>query len=309
MSRVVLFGGSGFIGSAIRGGIRDVVAPPRSEVDLADPASVRTFLRAGDVIVNAAGYARASDRSAAGDERFRRENVRAVEILADAAAEARAGRIVHLSSVAAMGQREGAGLTEGAMAEPASPYGRSKRDAERALEARRDLVPITILRPTSVFGEGRPMAEVLCRVASLPLVPLPRGGSALVPFTHVDNVVEAVRVAIGCEACAGGTFIVGDERSYPLRDIVAGLARGMGRTRLPAIPVPTVAVQLAGAIERALRRGRRPPLLDTVRIDTLTRSISFSIDAFQAATGFRPPVGLDEATHRIGAWHVGRSDG
>jgi UDP-glucose 4-epimerase len=309
MSRIVLFGGNGFIGSAILNGIDGAIAPPRAHVDLVDGGSVRRLLRAGDVVINAAGYARASDRSPDGQERFRRENVRAVEVLADEAAAIGVDQLIHLSSVAAMGQREGRGLTEEAEVEPGSPYGRSKRDAERALATRRDRVPFTVLRPTSVFGEGRPLAVALCRVASLPLVPLPAGGSALVPFTHVDNVVEAVRMTIGRESCLGRTFIVGDERSYPLRDIVAGLARGMGRGSFRAVPVPAAILGVIASAERRLRGGSGAPLLDPTRIDTMTRSISFSIDAFQAATGYRPLVGLDEATRRIGAWYASRSDG
>jgi nucleoside-diphosphate-sugar epimerase len=309
VSRVVLFGGNGFIGSAIGAGIDGVVAPPRSEVDLVDDRSVRRFLRSGDLVINAAGYARATDRSSAGAERFRRENVRAVEVLADEAARAGVDQLIHISSVAAMGHREGSSLTEEMLAAPRSPYGVSKRDAEVALARHADDIPITILRPTSVFGEGRPLAVALCRIASLPLVPLPDGGRALVPFTYVDNVVAGVRLAIGCKACHGGTFIVGDERSYRLREIVEGLARGMGNAAFRALPVPAWVLRVAAGAERRVRVPERAPLLDPTRIETLTRSISYSVGAFQGATGYRPPIGLDEATRRIGAWYVHHRDG
>ena len=302
MSRTVVFGGSGFIGSAMRSGLADVVAPPRSEVDLANAASIRAFLRPGDRIVNASGYAAATDRSPAGLDRLRRDNVDAVELLADAAADVGVGRLVHMSSVAAMGHREGVGLTEGDQTEPRSPYGRSKRDAERVLAGYGDRVPVTILRPTSVFGEGRPLAVLLCRIARLPLVPLPVGGRALVPFTYVGNVVAATRLALESDVCVGGTYIVGDARSYRLRSIVEGLARGMGRTSTGAFPVPAAVLRGAARIERRLRPGR-PPILDPIRIETLTLSVSYSIDAFRTATGYEPPVSMPEATGRIGAWY------
>jgi len=309
VSRIVLFGGNGFIGSAIRAQIGGVVAPPRSEVDLVDDRSVRRFLRSGDLIINAAGYARATDRSSVGLERFRRENVRAVEVLADEAARTRVAQLIHISSVAAMGHREGESLTEEMLAAPRSAYGVSKRDAEVALARRADDVPITILRPTSVFGAGRPLAVALCRIASLPLVPLPDGGQALVPFTHVDNVVAGVRLAVGCTACHGGTFIVGDERSYRLREIVEGLALGMGRAAFRALPVPAWVLRLAAGAERRVRAPGRAPLLGPTRIETLTCSISYSVGAFQRATGYRPPVALDEATRRIGVWYVRHRNG
>jgi len=309
MTRVVLFGGNGFIGGAIRSAIQEVVAPPRAEVDMGDAESVRRFLRPGDVVINAAGYAAATDRSAAGARRFRRENVRAVEVLADEAARVGVAQVIHISSVAAMGHREGMSLTEEMLATPRSPYGVSKRDAEVALARRGDDVPITILRPTSVFGEGRPLAVALCRIANLPVVPLPAGGRALVPFTHVDNVVSGIGLAVGSDACHGRTFIVGDERSYRLREIVEGLARSMGRTRLRAVPVPVWLLRVAAGAERRLRGEGTSPVLDPGRIDTMTCSISYSIHAFQQATGYQPTVALDEATRRIGAWYVRHRDG
>ena len=305
MGRLVLFGAGGFVGSALRPALGEgAVTPPRSEVDLADPRSVEAFLEQGDVIVNAAGFASATDRSPEGLARLRRDNVDAVRNLAEAAASVGADRLVQISSVAAMGHREGLALTEGDMVEPRSPYGQSKRDAERVLADHADRLSITILRPTSVFGESRGLAQTLCRVAALPVVPLPAGGRALIPFTYVDNVAEAVRMAVQHEATRGGTFIVGDARSYPLRDIVMGLARGEGAPGIRAVPVPRGLLAVAAAIERAARRGRGAPILGGARIDTLTRSVSYSIDAFVRATGYRPPITMEEATARIGAWYA-----
>ena len=229
--RVVLFGGGGFIGSALVAGLgRGVTAPSRSEVDLIDGDRLRAFLQPGDLIVNATGYAMATDRSAAGLARFRRDNVEAVRTLATAASSVGAARLLHLSSVAAMGHREGEDLREEDLAQPRTPYGQSKRDAEDAVVEAAEDVPVTILRPTSVFGEGRGLAAVLCRIAGLPVVPLPAGGSALIPFSYVGNLVAAVGLALDRPETAGRTFIVGDDRSYRLREVLLDPGAG-ARTR------------------------------------------------------------------------------
>jgi UDP-glucose 4-epimerase len=305
--RVVLFGGSGFIGSALLKGLgREVAAPARSEVDLIDADRLRGYLRPGDVIVNATGYAMATDRSAAGLARFRRDNVEAVRTLATAASSVGAARLLHLSSVAAMGHREGEDLREDDLAQPRTPYGQSKRDAEDVVvDAARD-VPVTILRPTSVFGEGRGLAAVLCRIAGLPIVPLPAGGKALIPFSYVGNLVAAVGVALDRPETAGRTFIVGDDRSYRLREVLVTLARALGRDKPAMLPVPKIAIRGMGAAETAVSRAvGRTPLLDPVRIETLTSSVSYSTGAFREATGFVPPFTMAEAMVRIAAWHRG----
>ena len=305
--RVVLFGGGGFIGSALLAGLpREVAAPTRSEVDLIDGDRLRSFLQPGDIIVNASGYAMATDGSAAGLARFRRDNVEAVRTLATAASSVGAARLVHLSSVAAMGHREGEDLREEDLARPRTPYGQSKRDAEDAVVEAAEDVPVTILRPTSVFGEGRGLAAVLCRIAALPVVPLPAGGSALIPFSYVGNLVAAVGLALDRPETAGRTFIVGDDRSYRLRDVLVTLAKALGRDQPMMLRVPRLAVQGVGAAETAVSRAvGRTPLLDPVRIETLTSSVSYSTRAFREATGFVPPFTLDAAMARIAAWHRG----
>lgn len=310
MPRVVLFGGGGFVGSALRSGLTggDVVAPSRHDADLTDRAALVRLLRPGDLIVNAAGYAVATDRTPAGIERFRRDNIEGPRILAEAAIETGAAHLVHLSSVAAMGHREGVGLREDDLAPPRTPYGRSKRDGELVLAARMERLPITILRPTSVFGEGRGLAAMLCRVATLPVVPLPGGGRALIPFSHLGNLVAAVDATLGRPATFGRTFIVGDAGSYPLRDVVTGLAAELGRPRVRTVPVPTGLVRAIGTVETRLARLRgRAPLLDPVRIETVTSSVSYSTAAFRDATGFEAPVDLPTALRRIAAWYRGRA--
>lgn len=304
MNRIVLFGGSGFVGSALRTGLPApdlIVAPTHAEVDLLDPDAVRGVLAPGDVVVNAAGYASATDRTDAGRARLRRTNVEAVGVLAEAATTVGASRLIHLSSVAAMGQRTGSGLREHDLAEPRSPYGRSKLDAELLLSAYGTRLPITILRPTSIFGPGRGLAVLLGRVARLPVIPLPGGGRAEIPFSHIDNLVGAVAATIASPSTTNGrTFIVGDPTSYPLRSILVGLAIAQGRRRPRTIYVPIAALRVAGAIEgRVAAWRRRTPLLDPVRLDTLTVSVSYSTDAFREATGFVPPVGLREALHAL----------
>jgi nucleoside-diphosphate-sugar epimerase len=305
--RVVLFGGGGFIGSALLAGLtREVAAPARSEVDLIDGDRLRAFLRPGDLIVNASGYAMATDRSAAGLARFRRDNVEAVRTLATAASSVGAARLLHLSSVAAMGHREGEDLQEDDLAQPRTPYGQSKRDAEVAVVDAAGNVPVTILRPTSVFGEGRGLAAVLCRIAGLPIVPLPAGGRALIPFSYVGNLVAAVGLALDRPETSGRTFIVGDDRSYRLREVLSTLARALGREKPMMLRVPTLAIRGLGATETALSRAvDRTPLLDPVRIETLTSSVSYSTRAFREATGFVPPFTMDAAMVRIAAWHRG----
>ncbi len=309
MARVVLFGGRGFIGSSLARGLdRDVIAPTREEVDLVSADQVRSALRPGDMVINATGYAAATDVSPSGLARLRRDNVDAVRTLGAAASSAGVGRIIHLSSVAAMGHRTGSDLEESDLRPPRSPYGQSKLDGEVALAEAAVGVPLTIVRPTSVFGEGRGLAALLCRIAALPVIPMPAGGRALMPFSYVGNLVAAVDLMLECPETAGRTFIVGDESSYPLHTVLTTLARALGRSGERTMHVPLAVVRGLGRVETVIsRRIGRAPLLDPIRIETLTSPISYSTAAFRASTGFVPPHGLADSMDRIAAWYRERS--
>lgn len=309
MARIVLFGGGGFIGSSLARGLqREVIAPTRAEVDLTSADQLRAALRPADIVINATGYAAATDVTPSGLARLRRDNVDAVRTLAATASSAGVDRIIHLSSVAAMGHRTGNGLEESDLRPPRSPYGQSKLDGEMALAKAAGDVRVTIVRPTSVFGEGRGLAGLLCRIAALPVIPMPAGGRALMPFSYVGNLVAAIDLMLERPDTAGRTYIVGDESSYPLHVVLTTLARALGRSGRWTAHVPLAAVRGLGLAETAIsRRIGRAPLLDAIRIETLTSSISYSTAAFRASTGFVPPYSLDDSMARIAAWYRERS--
>lgn len=310
MRRVVLLGARGFIGGHLLMLLKQrgvaVAAPSRAEADLTDSGLLERYLQAGDIVINAAGYANATDTTPAGRARLAALNVEGVRRLAEAARRRNVAQLIHLSSVAAMGPWCGSGIREGMLQAPRTPYAQSKRQGELILAAYGD-IPITILRPTSVFGEGRGLAAALCRAICTRLVPLPAGGRALIPFSYVGNLAHAVWLTLDNPRCFHQTFIVGDARSYPLRALVAALAAAL-RVRPLCLPVPLALAQLGVAGLEQLARWRGvSPLLDHSRLRALTTSVSYDISALVRATGYSPPVSLEAAAERIAAWYRGRA--
>jgi len=304
MSRIVLFGAGGFIGSHVLARLADhvVITPSRREVDLGRPSEIRRTLRRGDVVINAAGYAAATDRTRRGIERMRADNVEAVSHLAEVGAEVGVARLIHLSSVAAMGRGTGSDRDEEFRGPITSPYAATKAEAEQILNQHRNRMAITILRPTSVFGEGRSLAATLCRLAALRVVPLPGGGRAMIPFTSVENVAHAVRLVATTSEALNDTYIVGDAQSYPLRDIVCELGERIG-ARPMILPLPVWAVRRTIQLHRLVFKPV-VPLVDEWRLETMTTSVSYSIDKFRVATGYAPVVLMTDALRRLAAWHL-----
>ncbi len=310
--RIVIVGSDGFVGSNLTEYLMDrdydVACPTLEELDVTDDKTCVDYVQSDDVVVNASGYANATDTSSAGRRLFQSINVDGVENLARACVRKSVHQLIHISSVAAMGRLYGKNIGEDARGPAISPYAISKRDAETLLEKYKHDLNVTILRPTSVFGEGRGLAAAFCQMIEHGSIILPRGGRALIPFTYIGNVCECVRLAIGNEACYNETFITGDKTSYPLREIVDNLASGMG-VNVKIRPVPYSASYIAAILfeMKSLFTGS-PPALDRRRLATLSFSAEYDISKFRDKTGYTQPYLLQEACTSIAKWYIAQSN-
>lgn len=139
--RILLTGASGQVGGeflrrlrAMPSGI-EVIAPPRAELDVSQPLSLRDAVRAAkpDLIIHPAAYT-AVVKAESEPELARRINTEAPAVLAEEAARTGAA-LVHFSTDYVFdGRREGA-YTEDLPTNPLNVYGATKRDGELAIAA------------------------------------------------------------------------------------------------------------------------------------------------------------------------------
>lgn len=303
--RWLVTGGAGLVGGRLIEALRDLGHAPRAFVherpvpgvrdvvrgDLREAADCRAATRDIDVVAHCAAALDPVESEALADE----VNRGATLALARAAREAGCRVFVFLSSQAAIGWREDAGLLdEDAACAPTTAYGRSKRAAERELLAE-PLAPtrLVILRPPTVYGPGeRRNFLALTRAVSTGVFPVPGRGDNRMSFCHVDNLVEAVRF-VAREPRAEGVLHVADDPPVSLRRVARTLAEACGARPLP-LPFPMPAARLtAGALELAAAPlGVRPPL-DRARLRTLTSDCALDTRALREL-GFEAPVGFAE---------------
>ena len=142
----------------------DVLAPPRSELDLAAEASIRAFVRGHrlDVVVNAGAYT-AVDRAEDDADAAMAINARAPAILAE---EMRAcgGLLVHYSTDYVFDGAKVGAYTEDDEPRPINVYGRSKLAGERCVQAARGAH--LIFRTSWVYGlRGSNFLRTILRLA------------------------------------------------------------------------------------------------------------------------------------------------
>ncbi len=179
-------------------------------VDIAKPATIAQAVQGADVVINLVGIL-------AGN--FDRYHVDGARTVAEAAAAAGVGTLVHISAI-------------GADVASPSAYGRSKGAGEAAVRAA--FPAATIVRPSIVFGrEDAFINRFAGMVAKAPVVPVLRAGVKFQPV-YVTDVADAVVAAIADPAAsAGRTYELGGPDVLTMGEIVRWIAATIGRS--PAI--------------------------------------------------------------------------
>ncbi|PIK71206.1 hypothetical protein CS379_20580, partial [Methylobacterium frigidaeris] len=221
--RILVLGGYGLIGSAVLACLldaghsvtalgRDTRAarrrcPEATWIDrdiaaLSDPTAWHPVVAGCEAVVNCAGVLQDGPR----------DDVRAVQDIAmralfRACAEVRIGRIVQVSAV-------------GACPDARTAFMRTKDAADAAL-AQLDL-DWTILRPGLVLAPTAYGGTALLRaLASVPLVLPVVGGAGPIQTVHVEDVAEAVRLAVEGQVPARAVYDLVEDEAHALGEVAA----------------------------------------------------------------------------------------
>jgi nucleoside-diphosphate-sugar epimerase len=238
------------------------------------------------------------------DERADALNHRASVELAKAGRERGVSRYVFVSSVAAIGFRDGEGLIgENARCTPQTPYGRSKRAAEESLLALdgKDL-RVAIARPPTVYGPGdRGNFMSLVRSIDSGKFLVPGRGDNRMSFCHVENLALALALLAERDD-ARGIYHVADARPVTLRETAVTIAKAAGRRLLPVpFPMP-VARATAIGLEVAGKLLKIEPPLSRIRLNTITSDWAFDTAKLETL-GYRAPVEFLAGTQEAIRWY------
>jgi nucleoside-diphosphate-sugar epimerase len=236
------------------------------------------------------------DKSVNALEEYRRVNVHGTETLARAAAEQGVRRMVFVSTAKVNGEStSGRPFTEGDPPDPQDPYAVSKCEAEEALRsvAAKTGIDVAIVRPPLVYGPGvranfLRLMKLVERGIPLPL-PDTKNRRSLI---GVENLADFLVLCASHSGAANQTFMVSDGEDVSTRELVARLARDLGRLAR-FLPVPEFLVRLAARLARK-----------EAAVNRLLGSFYVSSDKARQRLAWKPPVTLDIGLAATARWYL-----
>lgn len=317
---ILVTGATGFIGRHLIAGltqrgyrVRAALRMPPADAGThggADTVAVREIgpetdwsaaLHGVDAVVHLAGVAHRIGPSSGSDDDYHRVNALGTARLAEAIAlSGSVRRLVLISSIAVTGSQAAGPVSERTPPAPDTPYGRSKLEAELAVE--RILTGTAdwcALRPSLVYGPGNPgnMARLLKLVSlgiPLPLDDIPNRRS----FLFVENLVDLIAMVLGAPEASRRVFAVADREVVSTTELIRLIGRTTGRpVRLFAAPQSLLRF-LAHLGDGAARLSGRTVGLDTRALDRLLGSLVVDGSGVSQALGWQPPHSLEAGLRR-----------
>ncbi len=284
ISGVCILGGTGFVGSAIAerlsaSGMRvrivtrsapraaKVTVLPTVEVlvaSLYDDASLARCFENMDAAINLVGILHPSGRHG-----FEEVHARLPARVATACRNAGVRHLLHMSAL-------------GASAEAPSEYLRSKGRGEAALRAAAGPMPVTIFRPSVIFGPGDRFVNLFAKLQRFfPIVPLAGAGARFQPV-WVEDVARCFAAALGDRRHFGQAYDLAGPHAYTLAQIVGIVGRATGHERrVLALPGALARVQ-AFALEHLPGKLMTRDNLRSMSVDNTTSA------PFPPLFGFAP---------------------
>lgn len=320
--RVLVTGASGLIGRAVterllaenahdikvqvrsamnaRNDVGSIIDFTRVQLEEADFTRVgdremRLMTKGCDIIVHAAGLVHQPD---APYQEYEVINVRATQLLAEAAAQNNVKTLIFLSSSAIYGPGPFDRIAETGPLKAVTPYAVSKMTSENWLQQFKGIPKVVILRPSLVFGEGD-RGNLLSLMRNIKQNKYKHIGSAdtAKSMIYSKDLARAISLCINNLPDGVHIFNVANPEPVPVKTLADTIARVMAAAGHPSVKkissVPEGVFRIGVKAAELFMQDKSPITMD--QVNKLTTTTTTSINKLVNATGFQPKTSLDDA--------------
>ena len=274
--------------------------------ELCDANLARQAVTEADVVVHCA--AKVGDWGPI--EPYREVNVEALRVLLEACKGQALSRFILMSSLGVYATRHHYGTDE---TEPLprwhnDGYSQTKVEAEQlAMHYYNEWgVPVVILRPGFVYGPRD--LTVMPRIISAlrhNRLRYPGGGAAALNTIFVNNLVDAVFLAVQSEKAVGQAYNLTDGEFVSKRRFIGTIADRMSLPHPTRTPPLWFAYAVTWCAEKLakIRGAKKAPLFNFPRLKFIGYNLDFSIQKAMDDLGYRPRVNFEEAIGETLDWY------
>ncbi|MBA3455895.1 MAG: NAD-dependent epimerase/dehydratase family protein [Deltaproteobacteria bacterium] len=265
--------------------------------DLGDPVAVDKAVKGAEIVIHCGAAMKG------GWAEHKVGTVAGTQHVIDACKTHGVKQLVHISSMSVFdwaGSSDAAPVDETVKLEPRAEergaYTRAKLEAEQLVSAAAKVgLPVVILRPGQIFGGGISLINgAVARDVGGRWLVLGDGKLEL-PLVYIDDLVDAVMLAIERKITQGEVFQIVDPAALTQDDVLA-LAGGEKRI----LRVPRAVVFALGRLsELPLRLLGKPSPISVYRLKSALARIHYGSDRARDVLGWVPRVGVREGIKRV----------
>lgn len=265
--------------------------------DVGDKKFMTEFFDGVDVVFHTAAIVDESGDPA----EFHRVNVEGTKNTVDAATAAGVDRFVHLSSVMVYGFDYPEGVDEThPLPEVDNIYCETKQRSDEIVQQAHEPggLEVIVIRPGDVYGAGsRPWMLRPLEMMEAGLFNLPGGGEGVVNHVHVDNLIDAVFLALD-QDMTGEIYNITDGVATSCREFFGHHARLLGNDGVATMPTFVLKsfLTVAGPAWRLF--GADPPATPEA-MDFLLRRAAISIDKARRELDYTPTLDLEAGMEQV----------
>ncbi len=320
--KVLVTGGSGFLGSHVaeqlsqaghtvralvrkssnRKFLSTLASVELVEGTVEDKNSVDEAMKGVDAVVHSAGLVKARTQ-----EEFFACNTQGTANLLDAAIAHAPNlkRFVHVSSLEACGPSLDQKPVPVDQEKPVTAYGRSKLAAEKEVLARKDRLPVVILRPAAIYGPRDVEILEAFRAVRRRQYPVIGDGSMLGCYTYGPDCALACIRAIERNVPSGSIYFVDNGEPLSMaRAMGEILPEAVGRAPLVRFGIPFPILQLASVgVETYGRVRKKAVMLTREKVAMLRHHWVCDSQKTRDDLAWQPTVSFSEGVKVTAKWY------
>jgi nucleoside-diphosphate-sugar epimerase len=188
--------------------------------------------------------------------------------------------------------------------QPVSLYGRSKLEAERVALSFAEVLPVTVVRPSTVFGPRDQDVLGVFKCARYRFSPYLAGPDRMFSVIYVEDLAAGILAAALANVPSGQVYFLANDTPVSWREFTLEVARLTGRGAIE-IPIPMSIMRLAALTGEIVGKlTKKTQLLRSEKFEEM-KQVGWvcSTEKAKRELGWQPKISLREAILKTAHWY------